>query len=236
MRRSDRLFQIVNFLQGRRLAVTGREIADEFGVSVRTVYRDIQDLMLSGVPIIGEAGVGYLLDKRYHLPPLQFSAEEVEILLLGAAMVSSWTDPETAKVARRAFDRIRGALSDTGRESLADAALFAPESRAMQPLKVSFTTVRRAVRARQKLRLTYRRELEDGGIAETARVVRPLALAFFGPVWVLCAWCELRNDFRNFRLDRIADLAPTGDTFTPAPGQTLRDHLGALAFRDGLRG
>jgi len=125
MRRSDRLFQIVNYLQGRKLAVTAEQIAEELDVCVRTVYRDIRDLMLSGVPVQAEAGVGYMLDKDYHLPPLMFDVEEIEALVLGAAMVGSWTDEHMASISRRVIDKIRAALPDRARSIINETALFA---------------------------------------------------------------------------------------------------------------
>ena len=128
MRPSDRLFQIVNFLQGRKLAVTAREIAEELGVCERTIYRDMSHLMLSGVPVRGEAGVGYMLDRNYHLPPLVFDVEEIETLVLGAAMVGSWSDEQMAGTARRVLDKIKTALPDRQRALINETALFAPDS------------------------------------------------------------------------------------------------------------
>lgn len=127
-RRSDRLFRIVNFLQGRRRAVTGARIAEEFSVTPRTIYRDIQDLMLSGVPISGEAGVGYVLDRSFTLPPVQFDEDELECLVLGLSMASSWTDEGTAAVARQAMGKIKALLGERQRDALHGVALFAPHT------------------------------------------------------------------------------------------------------------
>lgn len=219
-RKSDRLFRIVTLLQGRRTALTAARIADALEVSMRTVYRDIQDLMLSGVPIVGEAGTGYMLDRRYHLPPIGFDDEEIECLVLGMAMVGSWTDAHTAGVARRTLDKLRGTMGAAQRDALASVALFAPESAAKPPWSVDFSEIRRCIRIRMKIEIAY----ADEQGAPTERRVRPLALAFFGPVWVLTGWCELRNDFRNFRLDRIGRLG-VDEPFRDEPGKTLRDCL-----------
>jgi predicted DNA-binding transcriptional regulator YafY len=184
MRPSDRLFQIVNFLQGRKLAVTAREIAGELGVCERTIYRDMNHLSLSGVPVRGEAGVGYMLDGNYHLPPLVFDVEEIETLVLGAAMVGSWSDEQMAGTARRALDKIRVALPDKQRALIHETALFAPDSPRKIPWMVDFSAIRRAVRNKNKLTFTYTNEKGE----RTERVIRPLAMAFFAPVWLLLGW------------------------------------------------
>ncbi len=230
MRRSDRLFQIVNFLQGRRLAITAREIANEFGVCERTVYRDIQDLVLSGVPVTGEAGVGYVLDRGYHLPPIMFDVEEIEAMLLGIAMVNSWTDEKTATAARRALSKVRNVLGENEREILAGTSLFAPPSESRVPWSVDFSFLKSSIRAKQKLALDYVNESK----AASQRVVRPLALVFFGPVWVLLAWCEMRQDFRSFRLDRIETASIYGENFTDEPGKGVKDYLALSNYNDGL--
>lgn len=230
-RKSDRLFQIVTMLQGRRTALTAARIAERLEVSMRTVYRDVQDLMLSGVPIVGEAGTGYMVDRRYHLPPIMFEDEEIECLVLGMAMVGSWTDPSTAEVARRTLDKLRVTMGPAQREALASVALFAPQSAAKTPWTIDFSKIRRCVRDHVKLDIAY----EDERGALTERTVRPLALAFFGPVWVMTAWCELRDDFRNFRIDRITRLTDLGIPFRDEAGRTLRDFLKTVADVDRPR-
>lgn len=227
-RKSDRLFRIVTLLQGRRTALTAARIAEQLEVSIRTVYRDIQDLMMSGVPIVGEAGTGYMLDRRYHLPPIMFDDEEIECLVLGMAMVGSWTDAATAGIARRTLAKLRGTMGDAQRESLGSAALFAPQSANKPPWTIDFTEIRRCVRERIKVRIAY----GDEAGAQTERTVRPLALAFFGPVWVMTGWCELRQDFRNFRLDRIGRMAILDAPFRQEKGKTLHDYLKSIPCND----
>lgn len=228
MRRADRLFQIVTFLQGRRRAVTARQIAQEFGVCERTIYRDMQDLLLSGVPVTGEAGVGYMLDARYHMPPIMFSAEEIDVLLLGISMVESATDEETGAIARSAFAKIRSVIGERGQQALAGSALFAPESEAHVQPSVDFTVFRTAIRSRNLLAISYTDEKKRS----TSRQIRPLALAYFAPVWVLLGWCELRQDFRNFRLDRIMELERLNQTFTDEHGKRLVDFLAREGIED----
>ena len=211
-------------LQGRRTALTAARIAEQLEVSIRTVYRDIQDLMLSGVPIVGEAGTGYMLDRRYHLPPIMFDDEEIECLVLGMAMVGSWTDGKTAGVARRTFAKLRGTMGAAQRETLGSVALFAPSSAARPPWTIDFSEIRRCIRERFPIVIAY----GDETGAQTERTVRPLALAFFGPVWVMTGWCELREDFRNFRLDRIGQMTVLDAPFRDEKGKTLRDYEATL--------
>ncbi len=227
MRRSDRLFQIVNYLQGRRLAVTARQIADELDVCARTVYRDMRDLVLSGVPIRAEAGVGYMIDRNYHLPPLVFDVEEIETLVLGAAMVGSWSDDQMAATARRALDKIKTALPERQRAMIGETALFVPDSSRKIPWSVDFSAIRRAVRGKNKLALKYTNERGES----TERIIRPLAMAFFVPVWLLLGWCELRNDFRNFRLDRMESMEVLDERFRDERGKTLNDYLKQIGHK-----
>ena len=221
MRRADRLFKIVNFLRGHRRAVTARRMAEEFEICERTVYRDIHDLMDSGVPIYGEAGVGYIIDRKYFIPPLTFDVEEIEALVLGASIVRSWTDKEFGKIANRALDKIKSALPETLKEEFEATSISSYPSKSKIPWTVSFSGIRRAVRQRTKLKIKYKRE--DGQASR--RIIRPLALVFFSPVWLLLGWCEQRNDFRNFRLDRISTLKILSDKFEDEKGKTLREYM-----------
>ena len=229
-RKSERLFQIVTMLQGRRTALTAARIAGQLEVSMRTVYRDIQDLMMSGVPIVGEAGTGYMMDRRYHLPPIMFDDDEIECLVLGMAMVGSWTDATTAGVARRTLAKLRGTMGAAQREALEAVALFAPQSAAKRPWVVDFGEIRRCIRERIKFRIAY----GDEAGSQTERTVRPIALAFFGPVWVMTGWCELRDDFRNFRLDRIGRMTVLDARFRDEAGKTLQDFLKTVPRDDKM--
>ncbi|MBV1900314.1 MAG: YafY family transcriptional regulator [Kordiimonadaceae bacterium] len=230
MRRSDRLFQIVNYLQGRRIAVTASDIAHEFDVSVRTVYRDIQDLILTGVPISGEAGVGYLMARNHCLPPMTLEVGELETLMLGAAMVNSWTDATMAKSARSLVNKLKSVLSDKDRDIFAGTALFAPYSTMQIPWTVDFSAMRTAIRDKRKVKLNYADEKGD----LTNRTIRPLSLSFFGPTWLLLGWCELRKDHRHFRLDRIQEAETLEDVFIDTPETSLRHYLQRHGYKDGL--
>ena len=232
MRRADRLFRIIQLLRGRGRARTARWLAEQLEVSERTVYRDVRDLMVSGTPIEGAAGVGYTL-RHYDLPPLMFEAEELEALALGARSVQAFGDESLARSAASALSKIEAVLPQRLRGQLSSAALFAPRHDAARIGSAQLVVVRTALAARQKLAIRYRRA--DGG--ESARVIRPLGAFFWGKSWTLTAWCELREDFRNFRLDRMQHVEATAEHFEDEPGQGLRDYLRTLgAGAEGLLG
>jgi predicted DNA-binding transcriptional regulator YafY len=201
VRRADRLFQIIQYLQGRKL-VTAKQLAERLEVSERTVYRDVQDLMLSGVPIEGEAGVGYMLRAGFHLPPLMFSPEEMEALITGARLVKSWAGDKLAMAADQAIAKIEHILPPKLKQEIGDTRLFAPGFHSYSRHTVQMDALRTAINKRQVLRIEY---LKEDGQA-SAREVWPLGLFFWGAVWTLAAWCELRSDYRNFRIDRIQNL------------------------------
>jgi len=208
MRRADRLFQLVQLLRVRRFA-TADQLAEELGVSKRTVYRDIRDLELSGVPIVGEAGVGYHLQRGYELPPLTFTSDEIEALVIGARVVQSWGDPELAAAARAALTRVEAVLPAPLAEALRSTALFAPTGRKRGADGPVLSLARRALADHRKLTFAYTRA--DG--EASARTVRPVGLYYWGLNWSLAAWCELREDYRNFRLDRMRDVELRDETF-----------------------
>lgn len=227
MRRADRLFQIVQFLRSRRLT-TAQWLAERLQVSVRTIYRDIQDLSLSGVPLEGEAGVGYVLRQPMDLPPLMFEREEIEALVVGARMVNAWADPDLQRAAESALAKIHSVLPTTLRDELNGNRLFAPE---VNTYPVHWLgQLRQAIRQRRKLQLGYR---DENGQA-SLRCIWPLGLFFWGQTWTLCSWCELRNDFRNFRIDRVDSLAELDETFQTDPGQRLEDYLAPYLRGDAM--
>jgi predicted DNA-binding transcriptional regulator YafY len=224
MRRADRLMKLVHYLRRMRRAVTAQRIAEDFGICQRTVYRDIHDLMNSGVPIYGEAGVGYVMDKKYHLPPVMFDPDELEAVALGIAMVRNWTDDAFAEKANSAYEKIQAALPETLLTDLQQLATDAAPSTAKIPWEVSFSDIRECIRQKQKIKFTYT-DLKE---KTTTRKVRPLSLIFFGPVWLLVTWCEKRKDFRNFRLDRMKELDLTEITFRDEKGKTLQDYIESM--------
>lgn len=217
MRRADRLFQIVQILQGRRLT-TARQLAERLEVSERTVYRDIQDLMMSGVPIDGEAGVGYALAQGFHLPPLMFTVDEIEALSIGARMLKAWAGRKLAASADDALAKIETVLPRRRRQELREPRVFAPGFPDVAGYSQRFDQLRDAINARHKVRIGYHKL--DGSRSE--RVLRPLGLVFWGNVWTLAAWCELREDYRTFRVDRIETCEATGEGFQETDEIALR--------------
>jgi predicted DNA-binding transcriptional regulator YafY len=220
MRRADRLFEIIQHMR-RKPTVKARELSESLEVSERTIYRDVRDLISSGVPIEGEAGVGYVLKAGFDLPPLMFKEQEIEALVLGARIVESWADAELAAAATDAIAKIEAVIPDQLKVYMANTALMAPCAHYMAPISFDLAELRRAVRSRLKIRFRYTDVLRQG----SERTVRPLSLAFFGPVWVMAAWCELRTDFRTFRLDRMEGFSITQEPFKSERGKTLHDFL-----------
>jgi len=220
MRRADRLFRIVQLLRSGRLQ-TARSLAEKLQVSQRTIYRDVQDLQLSGVPITGEAGVGYTLRRDFDIPPLMFDREEIAALVLGARMVQAWGGMQLTEAANRAIRKIEAVLPVEVRERVDEVLLYAPGFRASKELREKLDTLHNAAQERRVILIAYTRE--DG--QPSVRRVHPLALYFWGGTWTLAAWCELRNDFRTFRVDRMQHLDALDEIFTPKAGQMLSDYL-----------
>ncbi|MBK8980099.1 MAG: WYL domain-containing protein [Planctomycetes bacterium] len=223
MRRADRLFRIVQLLR-RDTATTAARLAAELEVSERTIYRDVQDLMASGVPIQGEAGVGYALPRHFDLPPLMFDPGEIAALALGARMVQGWADAELARSARTALAKIENVLPSALADQIARSRLFVPEFHVEAGQRETLRAVRDALDRRCVVELTYR----DGRGATTRREAQPLGLFYWGRTWTLTAWCELRSDFRSFRLDRIEHVAVTDRTFRDEPGRRIEDFLASV--------
>jgi predicted DNA-binding transcriptional regulator YafY len=223
MRRADRLFQIVSLLRRRRF-VTAAWLAQRLEVSERTIYRDVRDLIGSGVPIEGEAGVGYRLGKDFDLPPMMFNVDEIQALVLGARMVEVWGDDDLRRAARNVLDKTEAALPPKLRPRVHDTALFAVSFRASEEVRAIMGPIRRAVDEHRKLLLHYR----DADEQHSERTVRPLGLYFWGMTWTLGAWCELRQDFRNFRLDRIEAVELRDEGFELIPPVTLEDYVRAM--------
>ncbi len=218
MRRADRLFRIVEFLKARREAVTAKELAAEMEIGVRTIYRDVSDLRASGVPIAGEAGVGYLLDRDYLFKPLMVDAEELDALSLGAQMVESWGDEALARSARRALNKIIAALPEALAEDARRSVAYACACRDRPTMGIDLARLRRAVRTRHRVEIRY----TDESKRQSRRVIRPLCLVFIAPVWLLAAWCELRRDYREFRVDRITWMEVTDEPFRSEVGKDLQ--------------
>jgi len=202
MSRTERLFDLLQLLRTYRYPVTAAKLAIELDVTVRTVYRDIATLQALGAPIEGEAGMGYLLRPGFLLPPLMFATEEVEALTLGARWVSQRADSRLARAARNALARIEAVLPAKLREHLEDAPLLVGPGTAASTQDARLITLRLAIEQEHKIRLSY----ESIAGETTERIVWPIALSFFDTVFVVVTWCELREDYRTFRTDRITSV------------------------------
>ena len=226
MRRADRLFQIVQYLRGGRLTTAAR-LAETLEVSERTIYRDIADLQASGVPIDGEAGVGYVMRNGYDLPPLMFTRDEIVALVAGARLIRAWGGAAMARAAEEALVKIESVLPDAERARANQVEIHAIAQEMTPQVRVRIDEIERAVEERRRLALAY----IDAEDRTTERTVRPLGLWFWGKVWTLVAWCELRNDFRMFRLDRITRMDNGGEPFRPERGKTLTDFYRTMEER-----
>jgi predicted DNA-binding transcriptional regulator YafY len=215
MRRADRLFQIVQFLRGGRL-VTARYLAERLEVSERTIYRDIADLIGSGVPVEGEAGVGYIMRAGFDLPPLMFTRDEVTALVAGARLIRAFGGAAMARASEEALIKISAVLPEAERLVAEDVSIHAFSTQNDSMLRDRIDALDQLVTARRMVTLTY----EDAEGVATQRDVRPLGLSFWGRHWTLVAWCQLRQDFRMFRLDRITHFQ-AGAIFKPDRNKSL---------------
>ncbi|MFK3778162.1 helix-turn-helix transcriptional regulator [Agrobacterium sp. NPDC089420] len=204
MSRSQRLLDLLQVLRSRRMPVSGAVLAAETGVSLRTLYRDIATLQAQGADIAGEAGVGYVLRPGFLLPPLMFSGQEIEALVLGSRWVAGRADAGLAEAACAALVKIAAVLPDGLREELDNSTLLVGPGQGPVAVHVDLAAIRETIRRQDKVAMTYRDE--KGELTE--RVIWPFALAFFDLVRVVLAWCETRQDFRSFRADRIESFRP----------------------------
>ena len=214
MRRTDRLFELIQILRDGRLH-TARDMAGRLEVSVRTLWRDMATLIASGLPVEGERGVGYILREPITLPPLTLTPDEIQALTLGLQLVTHGADPSLAVAASSLRAKVAAVLPARLLAGVGEETWIYPGSEALQAAR-HLPALRRAILQRERVVITY-------ADAATDRAVRPLVLEFWGRAWTLASWCELRSDFRSFRVDRITDLWLTGETFPDDPGTTLAD-------------
>jgi predicted DNA-binding transcriptional regulator YafY len=223
VRRADRLFEIIQSMR-RQSLVRARDLSAALEVSERTIYRDIQDLIGSGVPVRGEAGVGYQLEHGFELPPLMFNHEEIEALVLGVRMVEQWSDPALRASARSILDKVERVLPVREQPKLKSTALFALSDPLPSAMLKHLGALRKATSEQRRIAFGY----VDQNLQRSKRTVRPLGLYFWGGVWTLGAYCELREAFRNFRLDRIDAPRVLKDRFELVPPVTIDDFVRAM--------
>ncbi len=218
MRRADRLFQIVQYLRGGRL-VTAAQLSERLEVSERTIYRDIVDLQTNGVPIDGERGVGYILRSGFDLPPLMFTHAEIVSLVAGARFIKAWGGKAMADAAQEALVKIEAVIPEGERDRINRIEIHAPGYHMTDRDRTLIDRIESAIDGRRFITIVYR-DVNDAG---TNRTIRPLSLWYWGKVWTMVTWCELRQDFRLFRIDRISELIESGESFVPEKGKTIRD-------------
>jgi predicted DNA-binding transcriptional regulator YafY len=216
MDKTSRLLRLMQVLRGRQTSITARELAERLSVSVRTVYRDVQALVALGAAIEGSAGVGYLLRSGFFLPPLMFSDDEIEALVLGARWVEGQGDAGLAGAAESALSKIASGSPAQLRERIAEIGLWAPGLGPPLSPAPDLGTLRLAIRQEHRVRIRY----TDAAASASERTIWPIALGFFEGSRVVAAWCELRSDFRHFRVDRIAGLQPLDERY-PATRRAL---------------
>lgn len=230
MRRADRLLQIVQILRRNRRSTTAAEIASELEVSIRTVYRDVATLQSTRVPIDGEAGVGYVLRPGYDLPPLMFSADELDAIVLGARMAMDRGDPRLALAARDVIAKVAAVLPDGDRRQFEKGPGLVPHPVSTD---VDFgpylSLIRQASRTSTKLLLVY----EDSAGTRSSRTVWPLGMYLYSHVTLVCAWCEVRRDYRAFRSDRIVSCVALQETFDGQGGRLFDEFLSRHDQRAG---
>ncbi|WDR04675.1 YafY family protein [Devosia rhodophyticola] len=211
MTRSERLLQLLQALRRYRHPVSGRVLASDIGVSIRTLYRDIASLQAQGAQIEGEAGVGYVLRPGFMLPPLMFSADEIEALVLGSRWVARRADDQLGAAAKDALAKIAAVIPTELRDELERSTLLVGTAAPLEQVNIDIAQLREAIRAERKVHITY----ADVSGAGTDRTVWPFGLGFFDRVQIVLAWCELRQAFRHFRLDRISDMQVSGSRYQP---------------------
>ncbi len=202
MRRTERLFQIIQILRANKSPVTGRSLADELEISLRTLYRDMAELIAQHVPLTGEAGTGYVLDDGYDMPPLMLTADELEAAVLGSAWVATRADPSLARAARDLMTKLTSSIPNELRPIILDAGIKTVSTRPKIHERFDGAILRQAIRERLKLKIVYQ---DQTGVV-TERIIWPLFIAYLDDSRMVVAWCETRQDYRHFRTDRVASM------------------------------
>ena len=227
MRRTERLFQIIQILRANRSPVTGRSLADELEVSLRTLYRDMAELTAQRIPVTGEAGTGYVLGEGYDMPPLMLTADELEAAALGAAWVVSQADPSLANAARDLVSKLSDAIPQELRPIVLEASSRPISTQSKIKERFDGYDLRRAIRERSRLQLTY----QDQNEGITTRVVWPILIAYLYANRYIVAWCETRQDYRHFRTDRVHELKVLEDKYPARRAVLIKGWDEAMAKR-----
>ncbi len=218
MRRTERLFQIIQVLRRHKRPVTGAELAGELEVSLRTLYRDMAELLAQRVPIRGEAGMGYVLDEGYDLPPLMLTIDELEAAVLGAQWVARRGDKALTRGAKDLIAKIRAVVPTALQPAILESGVMPISFQPQPDDRIDVGALRNAIRDQIKIEIAY----EDEAGAATTRTVWPFLLGYFDTVRILCAWCEMRQAFRHFRTDRIHAMTATTNRYPERPAVLKR--------------
>jgi predicted DNA-binding transcriptional regulator YafY len=227
VRRADRLFDIIQVLRTAKQPVTAARLADELEVTTRTVYRDVATLQARRVPIEGAAGLGYVLRRGFDLPPLMFTADELDAIAVGVRMLRRIRDPGLQQAAEGVLSKITSVLPEALRPHILSAPIFVSDGDAETPNGIDLSMLRGAIRDTRKLRITY----DDRNGHRTRRTIWPIAMAYYVDVTLIGAWCELRNDYRHFRVERIVTSAVLDEQFSTRNGKLVEDWFALQAVK-----
>lgn len=222
----QRLLSIINILIARRTSISAAELAEKHGVSVRTIYRDIIDLRNAGISIEGETGIGYQLGLGYFLPIFHFDYDEIDSMLIGLQLIHSIIENESlSQAAQRVLSKISLVMESRNKHYIQNSP-FKSVSHKMDAFSSNshFDVIRQSIRENRFLNITY----VDLKNMVSTRFIRPVGLTFFDEAWLLTAWCEVKQDFRNFRLDQIVECTPMSQHFFNDPNKTFKDYLRTL--------
>jgi predicted DNA-binding transcriptional regulator YafY len=229
MRRADRLFDIIQDLRAASSPRTAAALAAKLEVTVRTIYRDIATLQARRIPIEGEPGVGYVLRRGFDLPPLMFTTEEIEAIAVGTRMINRIRDPMLQRAAESVLSKLAVALPDRSGSYLVSPRFYMSEGSAQRATAVDLAEVRDAIRSSRKMHICY----VDEHARRTRRIIWPIAMAYYVDVTLIGAWCELRSDYRNFRVERVATSEVLTERFSPDRGRLLTEWLALRKDRPG---
>jgi predicted DNA-binding transcriptional regulator YafY len=221
MRRTDRLFDIIQTLRVAKGPMTAAALAEKLEVTVRTVYRDIATLQARRIPIEGAAGIGYIFRRGFDLPPLMFTADEIDAISVGARLVRRLRDPGLQDAADSVLAKVATILPDSLRPGMISAPFYVSDGLAETPTGIDLSDVRHAIRETRKLRITY----ADTEGRRTNRTIWPIAMAYYVDVTIIGAWCELRTDYRHFRVERIITSTLLEETFPAGNGKLMEGWL-----------
>jgi predicted DNA-binding transcriptional regulator YafY len=221
MRRADRLFDIIQILRAAKQPVTAAALAEKLEVTARTVYRDIAALQASRTPVEGEAGIGYVLRRGFDLPPLMFTLDEIEAIVVGTRLIRRTGDAGLQQAAERVLSKVTVILPEALREHVDAAPVYVSARGVKAPPAIDFAEIRNAIRATRKLRIAYADEKGQS----TLRTIWPIAVAYYVEATIIAAWCELRRDYRHFRADRISSAVVLDEPFPTGGGKLMADWL-----------